>query len=260
MRPAAGLIALSVFAGLAGSAGAAPTHRRRFEPTDLEMENAGAVELDLQVGVARGDATWRTAVPDFELDLGLTDNVELDVDGTNNVEGGADGRFSFDHLSPDNLWVSSKLGLLDARDQSAQTAWAFGVQLGPKLPMASDAHGLGYEALALLGRTIGSTKLALNVGGLVDPGEHVTTGRPVGVESGLDLNVAIRRSPFCVLGEIGGIHYFSNNPDQLSATLGFAWQADDAFEISVLGLAGLLPHGDRGAVLLGFSPKVALWK
>lgn len=260
MRPVAGLIALSVFATVAGSAWAAPTHRRRFEPTDLEMENAGTVELDLQVGVAHGDATWRTAIPDFELDLGLTEDVELDIDGSNNVEGGADGRLSFDHVAPDNLWIATKLGLWDARDQSARTAWAFGVQLGPKLPMASDARGVGYEALALLGRTIGPTQLALNVGGLVDPGQYVTKGRPIGVESGLDLNTAIGRSPFSVLGEIGGIHYFSNNADQLSATLGLAWQATDAFEISVVGLAGLLPHGDRGAVLLGFSPKLALWK
>jgi hypothetical protein len=260
MRPVAGSIALLFVLGLPGPASAAPTHRRRFEPTDLEMENAGTAELDLQVGVAHGDAAWRTVIPDFELDLGLTDNVELDVDGTNAVEGGADGRYSFDHFAPDNLWISSKLGLLDLRDEAAQTAWSLGLQLGPKLPMASDAHGLGYEALVLVGRTIGATHLALNVGGLVDPGEQVSTGRPVGVESGLDLNIAIGRSPFSVLGEIGGIHYFSTNPDQLSATLGMAWQADDAFEISVLGLAGLLPGGDRGAVLLGFSPKLALWK
>jgi len=218
------------------------------------------VELDLQVGVAHGDATWRTVIPDFELDLGLTDDFELDIDGTNAVEGGADGRFSFDHSAPDNLWIASKIGLLDLRDRSAQTAWALGLQLGPKIPIASDAHGIGYEALVLVGRTIGTTQLALNVGGLVDPGEQVANGRPIGVESGLDVNLAIHGSRFSVLGEIGGIHFFSNNTDQLSATLGLAWQAPDAFELSVVGLAGLLPGGDRGAVLLGFSPKLALWK
>jgi hypothetical protein len=253
-------IALSVFLGAPGSAWAGSAHRRRFEPTDLEMEESGVVELDVQVGAARGDGAWRTFIPDFELDLGLTPEVELDIDGTNAVEGGADGRFSFDHFAPDNLWISSKIGLLDIRSDRTQTAWAIGMQLGPKLAIAPEAHGLGYEVLALLGRTVGPTHLALNVGGLVDPGERVSAGRPIGVESGLDVNHALARSPFSLLGEIGGIHYFSSNPDQLSASLGFAWQSTEAVELSVVGLVGLLAQGDRGAVLFGISPKFAAWK
>src|SRR5262245_40873985 len=55
--------------------------RRLFEPTDLEFEDPGVVEADLQFGVVRGEESYRIAVPDAELDLGLTSNLEFDLDG-----------------------------------------------------------------------------------------------------------------------------------------------------------------------------------
>src|SRR5437868_14714584 len=117
-RPACVMARAGFFAwalvSLARSAGA--RQRPRFEPTDLEMEKTGLVELDTQVGFVHGDLPWRLVVPDVEIDVGLTPEVELDVDATYAVEGPDDGRFTFDHSAPENIWLSVKLGLLDTRE------------------------------------------------------------------------------------------------------------------------------------------------
>ena len=76
---------LRVVACLLVLAGARSSHalpiRRLFEPTDLEVEDPGVAEVDLQLGPIRGPNSWRLVVPDFEVDLGLTREVELEVDG-----------------------------------------------------------------------------------------------------------------------------------------------------------------------------------
>src|SRR5690242_17343954 len=69
--------------------------RPHFEPTDLDLEESGIIELDLQFGPLRGPDAWRVVLPDFELDLGLTSNVELGLDGAYAVEGAAGHGFSF---------------------------------------------------------------------------------------------------------------------------------------------------------------------
>jgi hypothetical protein len=52
--------------------GARAATRPRFEPTDLEWEDTGVAEFDLQVGPVRSsDGPLRIVVPDFELDHGL---------------------------------------------------------------------------------------------------------------------------------------------------------------------------------------------
>ncbi|HET9992365.1 MAG TPA: hypothetical protein VFQ65_27725, partial [Kofleriaceae bacterium] len=43
----------------------------QFEPTDLELEDPGTMELDLQVGFVKGTDAHRLVLPDFEFDLGL---------------------------------------------------------------------------------------------------------------------------------------------------------------------------------------------
>jgi hypothetical protein len=83
--------------------------RPRFEPTDLEWEETGIAELDLQFGPVRGQGPWRIVVPDFELDLGLLPWLEIDLDGAYAVEGPDNGPFSLDHSAPDALWPSVKL-------------------------------------------------------------------------------------------------------------------------------------------------------
>src|SRR5439155_16024967 len=105
-------------------------NRQLFEPTDLEMEKEGLVELDVQMGAVRGEGPWRVVVPDVELDIGLTRNVELDVDGAYAIEGPDDGSFSLDHAAPDNVWIAAKLGLFDSRaDKDETSVWAIGAQI-----------------------------------------------------------------------------------------------------------------------------------
>jgi hypothetical protein len=250
---------LVVVAGvLAG--GDAEARRRFFEPTDLEMENPGTLEVDLQFGILRGDAPWRVALPDVELDIGLAPGAEIDIDGAYSIEDFDDGALSFDH-APDDLWVAAKLELYDAVDEVTHAGWALGTQLGPKLPTARDARGVGYEGLVLLGRHWGSgNHLVLNMGGLVDPGAAVASRRPVGVEGGVDLSVALGGTNLSVSGELGGVRYFSAEPHQLHATAGITWASTSMLDISLIGLVGLLRGGDRAGVLLGVSPKIALWR
>src|SRR3954464_3722453 len=84
-----------------------------FEPTDLELEEVGVAEVDVQVGGIRSQGPWRVVVPDFELDVGLFRNFELDLDGAYAIEGPAAGPFAFAHPAPDSLWLSAKVGLYD---------------------------------------------------------------------------------------------------------------------------------------------------
>jgi hypothetical protein len=229
-----------------------------FEPTDLEMESPGIVEVDVQVGVIRSDGPWRTVVPDLEVDIGLFPQVELDIDGAYAIEGPDDGSLVFDHPAPDNLWLAAKVAFWDVRDDDSPNAWALGAQFGPKIPVARSAHGAGYEAVALLGRAWGDSHFVFNGGGLVDPGSMVSTGRPIGLEGGADAELDLWRSGFSLTGELGAVHFVSPDPDQLHVTAGLTFALSDKVDISVVGLLGLLPGGDQRGILLGFSPKLDL--
>jgi hypothetical protein len=252
---------LGVGGALALVAGSAHARRRPlFEPTDLELEDPGVAEVDLQYGVLRSDSPWRVVVPDVEVDLGLTENVEVDVDGTYAVLGPDDGSPSPEHEAFDNVWISTKLGLYDDHDEDSKTAWAVGIQLGPKLPVAPDAHGIGYEGLFLFGRTWGESHLVLNVGALVDPGAEVSRQRPAGIEGGIDLDLDLGWSDLSMSAEVGGVAYISSDPSELHATWGLTWAESKQLDLSVVGLVGFLRGGDQLGFLLGVSPKFALWK
>jgi hypothetical protein len=222
------------------------------------MEKPGWLDIDLQFGPVRADA-WRLVVPDIELDLGLLPQVELDIDAAYAIESPDSGAFSLDHSAPDNIWLSAKLGLLGWQDE-ANKAWAVGLQLGPKLPVANDAHGIGYEALLLAGRAWGDSHFVLNLGGLVDPGAAIGAQRPTGIEGGFDADLKTSISWLSVTGELGAVHYFSDDPDELHVTAGLTWSPNDNLDVSLIGLVGFLPGGDRRGVLVGLSPKFPLWK
>jgi hypothetical protein len=240
--------------------------RPLFEPTDLEMEDTGVAEFDLQFGAVRStQGPFRAVLPDFELDFGITRYLELDLDGAYAIEGPETGPFSFDHPAPDSLWPCAKIGLFDYVDdgggKSITTAWALGLQAGPKLPVGAGAHGVGVEGLLLIGHTIGRTHLVLNAGGFADPHPDADSARPVGIELGLDLDQDIdRQGHFSLTGEFSGVRFVSQDPHQLSATLGLAWAPVEAFEISIVGLWGFLDGGDRYGLLLGLSPKIRFFK
>ncbi len=237
--------------------GARP-HRRPFEPTDLELEDSGVAELDWQGGVVRGDGASgnRLVLSDVEFNLGLQENVEFDVDCA----------FGYDNfgtrsraLVGEPLWTAMKLGLGDAHDDDGPS-YAFGVQLGPRLPTIRSGRGVGYETLALAGLMDGRTHLVANLGGLVDPGAQIGSGRPTALLGGLDLDQDLdAQNTFSLLAELGGAYYVGPDPDDVHATLGISWSTARWLDLSLVGFAGFLPGGDRLGVFLGASPKVALW-
>lgn len=94
-----GLLAAMTLALVTPRVAHARSIRPLFEPTDLEMEETGVVEVDLQFGGIRSQGPWRMVVPDFEVDVGLLPSLEVDVDvdGGYAIEGPAKGPFRFDH-------------------------------------------------------------------------------------------------------------------------------------------------------------------
>jgi len=256
---------------------AAPALARRgvrpiFEPTDLELEKPGVLDVDVQVGAIRSQGPARVVIPDFEVDFGIFPNLELDVDGAYAIEGPAMGPFAFDHAAPDSLWLSLKIGLFDwnnnedapagaaAGAPASADAWAIGLQVGPKLPVASGSSGVGAEGLLLVARVLGKTHLVLNSGAFIDPRPDPASGRPIGLELGLDLDRDLDAAGhFSLTGELSGVVFLSSDPRQLLATAGITWSATDSLDVSLIGLVGFLEGSDRYGVLLGLSPKVRLF-
>ena len=251
MKALASALAFLVMAS-AGAASAAGKHRH-FEPDDLELERPGILDLDLQAGPMRGHSALgnHLVLPDFEVGLGLTRDVELDVSSAFTLDGQR-------HLSGEALWVAAKLGLLDARDAHG-TAWAVGLELGPRFP-TFDAAGIGYGALALIGFTRRGVALVLNAGSLIDPGVTLSEEHPSSLVVGLDLNAQLdARGTWSLQSELGGAHYLSSDPAELACALGATYAVNPKLDVSLTALSGFLRHGDRAGVLLGVSPQTALW-
>ncbi|WP_394834244.1 hypothetical protein LVJ94_47875 [Pendulispora rubella] len=252
------LAAMSITLAMAPRAEARPT-RPRFEPTDLELEDTGMAELDVQIGPAFGDGPGgnRMLLPDFELDLGILPNVELDIDGAFSVDHFAESSRT---VASEALWTCVKLGVWDSReDGRGPNAYAIGLQLGPRIPIM-DAHGIGYGALGLFGVSRERYHVVLNVGFILDPGESVHTGRPTSFVGGLDVDIALdRRGAWSLLGEIGGVYYTSRDPHDITAAAGIAWHVGEMLDLSAIVLGGAFSEADRLAVLVGAAPKVALW-
>ena len=241
-------------------AGAQQTVRRRFDPEDLKLEEPGVVHADLAFGVVRGETAGRWLVPDFDVDVGLAPNVELGVDGAWAIEGTPQRLYALDHPAPDNLWLSSKVGLWEARDAVRKTVWAFGAQLGPRVPVAPGAQGTGFETLALLGRGVGPMHLVFNLGGLAECGAEVSRGRPVAVLSGVDASFDLdAKGKFALAADLGGVFFVTGERSQLSSTAGLVWSVTSWLDIGVSALTGFLAGGDRYGAIVNFSPKLALF-
>lgn len=233
--------------------------RPPFEPQDLELENRGVAELDLEVGAIHSRDPSRIVAPDFELDLGLLHDLELDVDGTYAVEGPSDGKFGFDHSAPDNLWLSAKWCFYDRGNLDDRTGFALGMQLGPKLPLARGAHGVGVESLLLIGTMFGRAHLVWNAGGFVDPALG-TTGRPTGLELGVDVDIDLdAKDTFSLDAGVSSVLFFSDDPHQLITATGVTWSPLDDLDLSLTGLLGIAGP-DRYGILLGVAPKVHLFE
>jgi len=250
-------------------AAAGPALARRglrplFEPTDLELQDPGVSESDLQVGVIRSQGPWRLVIPDFELDLGLTRNVELDLDGAYALEAPGPGSFKFEDATPDNLWPALKIGLYDWVDEGKSpdelVAWAIGTQVGPKIPAAPGSHGVGFEGLVLVGHVVRRAHFVLNAGSFVDPSPAPGANRPIGIELGLDFDRDLDRAGhYQVTGELSGVRFVSSDPHQLLATAGLGWTPTPATQVTIVGLVGFVEGSDRYGLLLGLNQKIGIW-
>jgi len=250
-----------VAAAIAWPAGVSARPRPRFEPTDLEWEDTGVAEVDLQFGAIRSPGPWRFVIPDFELDFGILPNVELDLDGAYAVEGPDSGSFSLDHAAPDALWPSLKVGIWNDFDAAAGRARAIGIQIGPKLPVAPGSHGIGGEGLLVLGGRIQNLNAVVNLGGFIEPAQDATSSRQVGVEAGIDLQAQIdAQNRFQWTGELATAYFISNDPKQLHATTGITWSATPNLDLSVVGVLGFFAGDDRYGVLFGISPKLRMFE
>lgn len=255
-RQLAGLAWITVSVALSTREAAAAHVRPRFEPTDLELEDPGTVELDTQFGPSTGDSgDGRVFVPDYEIDLGLTERVELDFDGVLALE---PLRTRTHLVIGEPSWLSTKIGLLDVKDVGPAQAAALGVQLGPRLSLGSDLHGVGYQALALAGLAAGPAQFVFNVGGGVDPAASGTNRRPYGAVGGVDITMDLdRHKRWQFLGEIGVSYYFAEYPKQLTTTAGFS-RTIGCVDVSLIALAST-GNADRWGTLLGISPKFSLF-
>jgi hypothetical protein len=249
-------LAASAFAICVSVAASARTHRPRFEPTDLELEDTGTAEIDLQVGPAFGAPNGnRLAVPDFEFDLGILPNVEVDIDAAFAID---DFGGSHPHLDGEAIWTAAKLGLFDSRDQSGRSI-AGGLELGPRLPTIG-TRGIGYAGLALFGVAFRGVHLVGNFGAIVDPGPQITRGQAKSLVGGIDLDLDLdSKNEWSFLAELAASYYVSADPNEVTITCGAAYNVFPSLELSTIVLAGLIPGADRGAILFGVSPKVALW-
>jgi hypothetical protein len=194
----------------------------------------------------------------------LAPNVELGLDGAWAIEGTPDRLYALDHRSPDNLWLSSKIGLFDAREDSGESkerrsGWAGGIQLGPRAPLAPDARGIGFQGLALLGRVHRRARVVGNVGGLVEPGLTPSRGRPTALLLGVDASVDLdAEGIWSIDADLSYVGFFTAERNQLSSTVGLVWAAFPWLDLSVNGLLGFLAGGDHYGAYLGVSPKVPL--
>ncbi len=249
-------VALSVCSGAAPAS--ARARRPRFEPTDLELEDTGVLELDMQAGPALGNGGTgrRLVVPDLELDVGLLPNVEFDVDAALALDH-VDGKHPT--LDSESIWTSMKLGLTDAHPSKSGWAVATGLQLGPRLATIG-TKGLGYAALGLLGVSKDPVHLVGNFGVIVDPGPQITRGQAKSGVAGIAADVDLdSRDAWSIVGALATALYWSDDPDELSASMGVAYNVVPSLEVSTTVVVGFLSGGDRGALLLGLSPKRDLW-
>lgn len=229
----------------------------RFEPTDLELEDPGVLDVDVQAGAFAGDPS-RPLVTDLELDLGLLPNLELNVDAAFYGEGPSGGAFRFDRRRADPLWTAVKFEMIDARDPARGTAWAFGAQIGPRFALARDLRGIGYESLLLLGRAIPHWQLVANGGMIYDAPTGEVPRRTLGFEIGLDVTRMLD-ARWSLVAEVATVRFVSDDPAQIYATFGVARSMGKWLDLSAIVLGGYPPNGDRFGILLGASPKIRLF-
>jgi hypothetical protein len=233
---------------------------RRFVPGDLEFEPPGSLAIDVAAGFVRGEDGPRISVPDFEVALGATDDIEFDLEGELALDKSADGTLSFDRVAPDNLWAYTKIGLFSSDDTDNRDVLSLGVQAGPKLPLAPGAQGVGIEGIVLLGYLMSKTHFVLNAGGLVDPASDPHAPRPRAVETGLSIDRQLDEAgQWSVGAQLAGVAFTSPDRDQFNTGATLTWSPSDNLDLYVTATRGWLSGGDQYGVLVGIVPHLRLW-
>lgn len=259
-RIVAGALASVLLLALPVAAAAREHVRRRFDPDDLELDEAGVVHADVAFGIVRGETAGRWLMPDFDIDIGLASNVELGLDGAWALEGKPGNDYSFDHAAPSNLWINTKIALAGQHDKANDRAWAFGVQLGPRAALAPDAHGTGGQAMVLLGGRFKRAHAVVSGGGMIDAGSAVLGGRPTAVLAGLDVGFDLDKDgTWSIIADLGGVFFFSSDRNQIATTFGPVYALTSWLDISINGLVGPLAGGDHYGAFLQLSPKIPVF-
>ena len=245
-----GALILLVASLLVPARASAQRARGRFEPTDLNLRPAGVAEIDLQGGYVTGENGKRWFAPDFEASIGITSHAELEVDGTYGLDRNGKG------AALDNTLLALRVQIFDVPDApGSKSAWSGGVQAGPRFPTLPGNHGLGLEALAIVGRSAGRMHLYAQAGSLADCAQAGSDGRsyrPIAVEGGLDLDLDLDDDDaWSLAGELSAVKFFSEDLDQIHLTLGPSINVTKSLQLSLVGVLGFLRGGDRAGVLAG---------
>ena len=236
-------------------------HRARFEPTDLEMANPGELDIDIETGLLRDGSSWRLYAPDVELDLGLTRDVELDLDGSFALASPGTEALTPLTPSPDNLWLSLKVGLIGNRHRREREAWGLGFQAGPRIAVAPGFEGLGAEVMVLVARHERRLHLAASVGGYIEPRNPATASTQRAAIAALDLTVELDASSTWLLhAELYGVLANDSDAHEAGVSAGLEWAVSPSLSVSSTVVAGWSNGGPSAGLLLGFSPSFQLWR
>ena len=252
----ASIVALALL--VACGEAAALTRRPQFEPTDLDIDAPGVLDLDLQFGLVRTGRGLHAFAPDLEIDLGIAPGFELDLDGTFMLASGPGGVFPLDTPQYDNLWVSTKVMMFDWADTDRHRALAIGLQQGARLPVSTAGRGVGFEALLLVGVALPRMRLTLNLGGVADPASEDSPPTNA-LLSGLNASFDMDSKGLLTLECAGLVAWSPGRPTDAAVTFGLTYAATQWLDLSITGLTGYLDGGAAYGLLLGISPQIRLW-
>ncbi|MEI8254458.1 MAG: hypothetical protein WCJ30_02175 [Deltaproteobacteria bacterium] len=250
-------LTLSLCALATPRAAGAATRRPRFEPTDLETADPGAIEVDVEAGAIRSQSETSIAAPDVEIDVGVTDNVELDIDGALTISG-LDGPAPSPALGADALWTGLKVGLMGDSDTRTGSHWGLGFQVGPRIALVTHSQEVGAEGLILFARGGRRWGLATNLGAYAEPRLSGATQVDRGVLFGLDGHYQIRPALSAEF-ELFAVLTSGVAQHQLGTSAMLAWQCSPAVSLSARALGGWLGAGLAYGLLFGVSFTVQAW-